>query len=56
MGSSLRTREAIVLGENDNRRLSDIIEAGNTYGWHSFEQSLIDAYEKDLITEETALL
>lgn len=56
MGSSLRTREAIVLGENDNRRFSDIIEAGNTYGWHSFEQSLIDAYEKDLITEETALL
>jgi twitching motility protein PilT len=56
MGSSLRTREAIVLGENENRRLSDIIEAGNTYGWHSFEQSLIDAYEKDLITEETALL
>jgi Tfp pilus assembly ATPase PilU len=56
MGSSLRTREAIVLGENENRRLSDIIESGNTYGWHSFEQSLIDAYEKDLITEETALL
>ena len=28
MGSSLRTREAIVLGENENRRLSDIIEAG----------------------------
>jgi len=56
MGSSLRTREAIVLGESENRRLADIIEAGNTYGWHSFEQSLIDAYEKDEITEETALL
>jgi twitching motility protein PilT len=56
MGNNLRTREAIVLGENENRRLTDIIEAGNTYGWHSFEQSLIDAYEKDEITEETALL
>jgi twitching motility protein PilT len=56
MGSSLRTREAIALGENDNRRLADIIEAGNTSGWHSFEQSLIKAYEDDLITEETALL
>jgi twitching motility protein PilT len=56
MGSTLRTREAIVLGENENRRLSDIIEAGNTYGWHSFEQSLTKAYEEDLITEETALL
>jgi twitching motility protein PilT len=56
MGSSLRTREAIVLGENEHRQFSDIIEAGNTYGWHTFEQSLIEAYEKDLITEETALL
>jgi len=56
MGSSMRVREAIALGENDNRRLADIIEAGITAGWHSFEQSLIRAYEQDLITEETALL
>ena len=55
MGSSLRSREAIVLGENDNRRLHDIIEAGAAAGWHSFEQSLIRAFEDDLITEETAL-
>lgn len=56
MGSSLRTREAIMLGENDNRRLEDIIEAGSVSGWHSFEQSLAKAYEQDLITAETALL
>jgi twitching motility protein PilT len=56
MGSSLRTREAIALGENENRRLHDIIESGTTNGWHSFEQSLLKAYEEDLITEETALL
>jgi twitching motility protein PilT len=56
MGSSLRTREAITLGEGENRRFSDIIEAGNTSGWHSFEQSLVKAYEEDLITEETAIL
>ena len=56
MGSSLRTREAIELGESENRRLHDIIEAGSTAGWHSFEQSLLKAYEQDLITEENALL
>jgi twitching motility protein PilT len=56
MGSSLRTREAIALGENENRRFADIIEAGSTSGWHSFEQSLIKAYEDDLISEETAIL
>jgi twitching motility protein PilT len=56
MGSNLRTREAILLGENEGRRLDDIIEAGTIYGWHSFEQSLFKAYEQDLITDETALL
>ena len=56
MGSNLRTREAILLGENEGRNLSDIIEAGTVYGWHSFEQSLLKAYEQDLITDETALL
>ncbi len=56
LGSSLRSREAIVMGENETRRLSDIIEAGSTTGWHSFEQSLCKAYEEELITEESALL
>ena len=56
MGSNLRSREAIALGENENRRLTDVIEAGSTAGWHTFEQSLLKAYEEDLITEETGLL
>jgi twitching motility protein PilT len=56
LGSSLRSREAFALGENETRRLSDIIEAGNTSGWHSFEQSLLKAFEENLITDETALL
>jgi twitching motility protein PilT len=56
MGSSLRSREAISLGENENRRFAEIMEAGGTTGWHTFEQSLAKAYEDDLITDETALL
>ncbi len=56
MGSNLRSREAIQLGESENRRFSEIIEAGGTMGWHSFEQSLAKAFEDDLITDETALL
>ncbi len=56
MGSSLRSRETILLGENETRRFSDIIEAGSTSGWHSFEQSLLKSFEREQITEETALL
>jgi twitching motility protein PilT len=56
LGTNMRSREAIALGENENRRLSDVIEAASTSGWHTFEQSLLKAYEEKLVTEETALL
>jgi twitching motility protein PilT len=56
MGNNLRTREAIEVGESENRRLHDIIEAGASAGWHSFEQSLIKAVEEGQITEETAMI
>jgi twitching motility protein PilT len=56
MGSSLRTRETLLYGEGENRTFQEIIEAGSTLGWHSFDQSLMRAFEDDLITEETALL
>jgi twitching motility protein PilT len=55
MGSSLRTREALLYGESEGRTFQEIIEAGSTLGWHSFDQMLLKAYESDLITEETAL-
>lgn len=56
MGSSLRTREVISLGETDGRSLQEIIEVSAAKGWHSFDQSLLKAYGDSLITEETALL
>jgi len=56
MGSSLRSRETLLYGEGENRTFQEIIEAGSTMGWHSFDQSLMRAFEDDLISEETALL
>jgi len=56
MGSSLRTRETLLYGERENSSFQEIIEAGSTMGWHSFDQSLLKAYQDDLITDETALI
>ena len=56
MVSSLRTRETLLYGESENRTFQEIIEAGGTMGWHSFDQSLLVAYESDLITDETAMI
>ena len=55
MGSSLRTRETIQYGESENKSFQEIIEAGSTLGWHTFDQSLIAAYTAGIVTEETAM-
>ncbi len=56
MGSGLRTREAILLGENELRDFHDIIESNYQNGWHSFEQSLLKHFRDGKVTEETAIL
>jgi twitching motility protein PilT len=56
MGSNLRTREVIQLGEAENRNVHDAIEAGLTSGWHSFEQDIVQKFERGIVTEETAML
>ncbi|MEI9893088.1 MAG: PilT/PilU family type 4a pilus ATPase [Chthoniobacter sp.] len=56
MGTNLRTRETILLGENDLRSFHEIIESSQQSGWNSFEQCLLKHYREGTITEETALL
>src|SRR4051812_38892006 len=56
MGSSLRTRETIVYGESENKSFAEIIEVGGNLGWHTFDQSIVEAYKTNKITEETALV
>jgi twitching motility protein PilT len=56
MGSSLRTRETIVYGESENKSFHEIIEAGSSLGWHTFDQAIVDAYKAGIINEETALV
>lgn len=55
MGSSLRTREAMVYGESENRTFIEMMESGSTLGWHTFDQSLLGAFEANLVTDETAM-
>ncbi len=56
MGSNLRTREAIQLGEDEGRTFYDIIEQSQTFGWGTFDQAIVAAFEARRITDETALL
>ena len=56
MGTNLRVRESVALGEAEGRTFSEIIEANASFGWTTFDQSLSRAFEHDLISEETAEL
>jgi twitching motility protein PilT len=54
MGSNLRTRETILLGESEERSFYDITAASATYGWQTFDQSILAAFKAGGIDEETA--
>jgi twitching motility protein PilT len=56
MGTNLRVREAIALGEAEGRTFYDIIESNATFGWTTFDQSLHRAFQAGQITEEVANL
>ena len=56
MGSSLRTRETIVYGESENKSFAEIIEAGSSLGWHTFDQDIIQAFKAGTVSEETAVV
>ncbi len=55
MGSNLRTKESVTIGESEGKTFYEIIEASRPFGWCTFDHSCMDAYEQGLISEETAL-
>jgi twitching motility protein PilT len=56
MGSNLRTQETIRLGESEGKTFYEIIEANYAFGWRTFDNACLEAFEQGVITEETALL
>jgi twitching motility protein PilT len=56
MGTNLRTQESIRLGESEGKTFYEIIEASYPFGWRSFDNACLEAYEQGIITEETAIL
>ena len=56
LGHNLRTREAVALGEGEHRSFYEIIEDSSPFGWMTFDQSILNAYENGFVSEETAKL
>lgn len=56
MGSNIRVKDSVIHGESEGKSFYEIIEANLTFGWRTFDNSVLDAYEQNLITEENASL
>jgi twitching motility protein PilT len=55
MGSNLRTKETVQMGESEGKTFYEIIEASYPFGWRTFDHSALEAFENGWISEETAL-
>jgi twitching motility protein PilT len=56
MGNNMRVKEAIEHGESEGKTFYEIIEAASSFGWKTFDMAVMELFEHNLITEETALL
>jgi twitching motility protein PilT len=56
MGNSLRVKETIEHGESEGKTFYEIIEAAGPFGWKTFDMAILDLFDQESITEETALL
>jgi len=56
MGNNLRTKETVVQGESEGKSFYEIIESSHTFGWRTFDQACLEAYEAGTISEDTAAL
>jgi twitching motility protein PilT len=54
MGSNLRIKDTILHGESEGKTYSEIITAGKAFGMITFDDYIVELYQQDLISQETA--
>lgn len=52
--TSLRTKEVILHGESEGKSFQDIIQQGKAFNMISFDNCVIDLFDKGQVTEDTA--
>jgi twitching motility protein PilT len=54
MGTNLRVKATILIGESEGKTFYEIIQASRVYGWITFDDYIVELYKKGLISEDTA--
>lgn len=55
MGSNMRVKDTILHGESEGKTYYEIMQAGRPFGMITFDDCIVELYEKGLISQETAL-
>ncbi len=55
MGTNLRVKDTILQGESEGKTFYEILSAGKAFGMTTFDDYIVELYEKGLITQETAM-
>jgi twitching motility protein PilT len=55
MGTNLRVKDSILHGESEGKTFYEIIQTGKAFGMTTFDDFIIQLYEKGSISEETAM-
>lgn len=55
MGTNLRVREVIINGESEGKTFYEMTQQAKPFGWATFDDYILDLYQRDVISEETAL-
>jgi twitching motility protein PilT len=55
MGTNLRVKDTILHGESEGKTFYEIIQAGKAFGMTTFDDFIIQLYERGSISEETAM-
>lgn len=55
VSTSLRVKDVVLHGESEGKTFHDIITQGRAFGMMTFDDCIIDLFDKSLITENTAI-
>ncbi len=55
MGTNLRVKDSILHGESEGKTFYEIIQTGKAFGMTTFDDFIVQLYERGLITEDTAM-
>ena len=54
LGTSLRVKDIVLHGESEGKTFQDIIQQGKAFNMVTFDNCIVDLFERGVITEETA--